>query len=277
MDTFEAEGSDVPDVVAENRLVSKQTATTVANGANATAALAATVAAVAAAVPEPTLITKAIAARFAIIAGATWVVSAYAQIYAADPPRDDFDQVTVSAASFDDSMVTDEEPLASMHRFAGRGLVLADDLLALVTSLERFDGAVDAGDTDAASVQAGAAQSNSVAAADQLDALQQLAPQVNAAWQSIRTDFSGDFGTVSLEQAQQAFTDAWGSPPDAPAQPLQDLLASVSDLGPDTLRPGGSHPIMEASALPLEPETVIGDDLVIAWGEFSTQLREIVA
>jgi hypothetical protein len=34
---------------------------------------------------------------------------------------------------------------------------------------------------------------------------------------------------------------------------------------------------MEASALPLEPETVIGDDLVIAWGEFSTQLREIVA
>jgi hypothetical protein len=267
----------MPDVVAEKRLISKQTATTVANGANATAAVAATVAAVAAAVPEPTLITKAIAARFAIIAGVTWVISAYAQIYAADPPRDDFDQETVSAASFDDSPVTDEEPPASMHRFAGQGLVLADDLLALVTSLERFDGAVNAGDTDAASMQAGAAQSNAMAAADQLDALQQLAPQANAAWQSIRTDFGGDFSAVTLEQAQQAFTDAWGDPPDAAGQLLQDLLASVSDLQPDTLRPGGNHPIIEASTLPSEPETVIDNELVTGWAEFSAQLREIVA
>jgi hypothetical protein len=267
----------MPDVVAENRLISKRTATTVANVANAAAAIAATAAAVAAAIPEPTLITKAIATRFAIIGGVTWVISAYAQICAADPPRDDFDQEIVSMASFDDNAVTDEEPLASMHRFTGRGLVLADDLLALVTSLERFDGAVNAGDSDAASVQAGTARSNAMAAAEQLDALQQLAPQVNATWQTIRTDFGGDFSVVNLEQAQQAFTDAWGSPPDAPAQPLQDLLVGVSGLRPETLRPEGSHPILEASALPPEPETVIGDDLVAEWGEFSAHLRKIVA
>lgn len=47
---------------------------------------------------------------------------------------------------------------------------------------------------------------------DRLEFFQQLAPQVNAAWQSVRTGFGGDFSPVSLGQVQQAFTDAWGSP-----------------------------------------------------------------
>src|SRR5436305_5822987 len=93
-----------------------------------------------------------------------WFIGNRYQRLANDPPRDDFDQVTISAASVSDARLPPDEPDATAARFAAQQVILADTLSCLVTSLERFDGAQAAGDTAAASAQADAAQQNASAA-----------------------------------------------------------------------------------------------------------------
>jgi hypothetical protein len=197
--------------------------------------------------------------------------------YALDPPRDDFDEVSESGATFREDLVTDEEPFASLHRFAGRGLVLADALAALVRSLERYDGAIAAEDADAASTQAAAVQTNAISAADQLDFFQQFAPQVNAAWDSTLTEAAIDWNSVTVDQAHQAFVDVWGDPPDSPSEPMQEFLASVEGLSSETLSPDGQHPILDAGEVPTRPDTLLTEEFLQELSDTSTQLRQLVA
>src|SRR5450755_1793770 len=70
-----------------------------------------------------------------------WFVGNRYQRLANDPPRDDFDQVTISAATLDEGALPAAEPDATVTRVAAQQIILADAVSCLVTSLERFDGA----------------------------------------------------------------------------------------------------------------------------------------
>lgn len=266
----------MPDVVTENRLVSKQTLTRVSSAANIVAAASATAAAIALTNPDP-IISKGLAIRFGIMSGVLWTISAVANDFALDPPRDDFDEVSESTASFNEDLVTDEEPLASLHRFAGRGLVLADALTTLVRSLERYDGATAAEDSDAAATQVAAIQTDAVSAADQLEFLQQFAPQVNTAWDGLLADPPVDWSSVTVEQAHEAFAEAWGDPPDTPSEPMQEFLASVDGLAAETLPPSGQHPLLENGEVPEQPDALLAEEFIQDLSEASTLLRQLVA
>jgi hypothetical protein len=89
-----------------------------------------------------------------------WLVGNRYQRLANDPPRPDFDQVTTSAARVVEESLPTEEPHATVVRLAAQEIVLVGALGALVTSLERFDGAKEAGDLEAASSQADAVRQN---------------------------------------------------------------------------------------------------------------------
>ncbi|WP_435591866.1 hypothetical protein [Nocardia sp. bgisy118] len=111
-----------------------------------------------------------------------WGIGNRYQRLANDPPRDDFDQVSISEARLDEGALPADELLASFVRYAANQAILADALAALVTSLERFDGAVEAGDTDNADTQADAVQSNANLVVATHTALIDGATAINDAW-----------------------------------------------------------------------------------------------
>jgi hypothetical protein len=214
-------------------------------------------------------------AALAVCSFGAWFVGNRYQRLANDPPRSDFDQVTTSTARLLEETLPAQEPDATVARFASQHLILADALSALVDSLERFDGASGAGDTAAASAQADAAQQNAQTAIQALNALIELASTLNQAWDA--TLATVDWDSVSIGNAQQVFRDAIGDPAETPGGALQKVLASVGDLS------GGfgdvdvsSHPLLTATEMPGEPQTLIDGGNAQLLGSLSDSLRDLV-
>lgn len=218
-----------------------------------------------------------VGAALAVCSFGAWFVGNRYQRLANDPPRSDFDQLTTSTAHLLEETLPAEEPDATVSRFACQQLILADALSALVDSLERFDGATDAGDTAAASAQADAAQQNAQAAIQAHSALVELAGVLNVAWNA--TLATVDYDSVSIEQAQQVFRDAIGDPAaQAPGEGLQSILANIGDLSGDGFADVdlSSHPLLSATEMPPEPGALVDDASGQLLGSLSDRLRDLV-
>src|SRR6516164_9505099 len=137
----------------------------------------------------------------------------YRQSIANDPPRDDFDQVSITQARVNEDLVPVDEPKRTFYLFAAQHLILSDALFALLLSLERYDGAVNANNLDAASSQADAARQNAAAAVSIQESLPPLVHALNDGWHTLSAGSSLTFADLSLEQVQQFYREAWGSPP----------------------------------------------------------------
>src|SRR5260370_31072831 len=122
------------------------------------------------------------------------------QRLANDPPRDDFDQFLTSSAIVNNAAVPPDEPMAAAFRFAAQNVVLADAVAALVISLERYDGALAAGNGNAASARANAVLANAQKAIPAADALSEFANALNAAWTSTIPTVA--WHNVAITQAQ---------------------------------------------------------------------------
>src|SRR5688500_8189173 len=98
--------------------------------------------------------------------GAWWVGNRYQRL-ANDPPREDFEEVSECAAQAIHESAVSGEAASSVSRLATEQCILADALSALVTSLERHDGALAAERADAAARQAEAIRHNAQVVIDQ--------------------------------------------------------------------------------------------------------------
>ena len=103
------------------------------------------------------------------------------------------------------------EPQATFVKYAANQLILADGMSALITSLERYDGAVQAGDQLNASTQAVAVQCNAELVASAQTALVGLATSVDEAWKSVVATLEAagfDPGHFTPEQARRVLAAA---------------------------------------------------------------------
>ena len=206
--------------------------------------------------------------------GAWWVGNRYQRL-ANDPPRDDFDQVTVSTAAVVEEALPADEPDATASRMAAEQLVLADAVAALVTSLERYDGASQAGDQAAADSQADAVAQNAAAVEASHGRLADIAAALNEAWTA--TIPTVDWSAVSIGQAQQAYLDAIGDPQGAPGAALSNAVAGVANLDFVVDIDPSSHPLFSAGDLGPEPDGLVSSQLLDAQSQLSEPLPNIVA
>jgi hypothetical protein len=214
----------------------------------------------------------------AVGAAVLGVCGNYRQAVANDPPRDDFDQVWVTGASFDDALVPEDERMASIHRFAANQIMLTDAIYALLRSLERHDGAMNTEDTDAATAQADAARQNAERAAELQEILSSLAPSMNEVISSLRAD-APDFDSVTIEEVVQLYRDAWGEPPEAPGAALQGVANSITGAAEDLLEPFDpveAHPILSASELPADRGVSFDETYLAQLADSSSTLRSLI-
>jgi hypothetical protein len=220
------------------------------------------------------------AAAFAVGAGLFRLLASYRQSVANDPPRDDFDQVWVSSAQLDESALPADEPVRTLSRMSAQLLVLSDQSWALLVAMERHEGAVAAGNADAANTQADAVSQNANACAATQDSLGGLASDVNGIWTTIRNTDGFDWHSVSVSDVQQFFTSSWGDPPGSPAAPLQALMSCVTGTADDVLTPfsdtGLSDPILGMTELPAEPTVLFDDGFLTGLADLSQSLRNLV-
>lgn len=211
-----------------------------------------------------------VGATLAVGSFAAWLIGNRYQRIANDPPRDDFDQVTESFARLLEDFVPAEEPHAMVHRLAANQVLLCDALSAMLVSLERFDGALLAGDTDAANRQAEAVHLNAQTAADLQDTTVGLAATVNLLWIDAQDDLAWD--DVALEQVQQFHNEAAGDP-------WQAVMASVEDLtdnDPFSSVDSSEDPILLTTEIPNQPQAIVGDEYIAELAGLSETLRELV-
>lgn len=203
---------------------------------------------------------------------AAWAIGNRYQRLANDPPRDDFGEVSVTGGSVSVESLPTEEPQSSVARFAAQQIVLADALSLLVTSLERYDGAVAVGDADSAVTQANAVRDNSWVALACQSELATLAPAINDAWTAARGEVS--WGSLTISDAQDAFSGL--------AQPgsegMNVVLNGVTGLtDPDTLTDDlEQHPLLTAGELPEEPEQLVDDSFLAQLAELTDSLGQLV-
>ncbi|MGW4160116.1 hypothetical protein [Streptomyces sp. NPDC004788] len=208
--------------------------------------------------------------------GAWWVGNRYQRL-ANDPSRSDFDEVTTTSAFLVEEALPIDEPDATVARFAAQQLVLVDALSALVTSIERCDGATDAGDSAAAAAQAEAAQQNAQAAVSAISAQVQLSDALNQAWSA--TLEMVDLTSLTIDQVQENFREAVGDPAQAPGTALQGVFATVTGLSDNndlaeldlTL-----HPVLTATELPAELDALIGADYLTLQSSLSDAFGSLV-
>ncbi len=211
--------------------------------------------------------------------GLFWLCANYRQAIANDPPRDDFGDVWISSAALnEEALPGDEERERAIYQFDAQLLIVCDGSYALLRSLERFDGATAAADTEAAAAQLDAVKQNALAVADRQEALVSLAADVNQAWVSLREEHGLVWSSATLDVIQQFYRDTVGDLP-PPSAALQTLAASIEGGAQDLLEPfdtGLSHPILDATEIPPEPADLIAQDFIDGLNEFSSTLRKLV-
>src|SRR6266542_3775168 len=163
--------------------------------------------------------------------------------------------------------------IGNRYQRLANDLIVADAMAALVTSLERFDGAVEAGNPDSASTQADALQSNANLVVSAHTALIDLATSVNDAWSTNVGDV--DTSDVSFEEVPAflaGITAAGSAGLDAVFACVTDLVDEdpFADLDPS------DHPLISNGELPPTSE-LISSDVNDATAELSDPLSSIVA
>jgi hypothetical protein len=212
---------------------------------------------------------------FGVGAGLMRLMATYRQSLADDPPTQDYDVVWQSSAAMLEEQVPGTEPEATFHRFAATLVVLSDETWALIRALERYDGAVTDGAADWAQAQADAVAANAQLAADNQDLLRGLCLTVNDHWATLRQDAAMGWSDVTIEEVRQLYYQAYGEPPDAPAQPLADLTTTITDTNGvlDPYQVDLPHPILDTDELPSEPDTLFDDDYLSELDELTAALR----
>jgi hypothetical protein len=204
---------------------------------------------------------------------AAWAIGNRYQRLANDPP-DASNEVTVSGAQLVSDAVPAEEPEATVVRYVANQLILIDAVDALTTSLERFDAAVSAGDTDTASAQADAAQSNANVVVSTHSALLGLAQALNDTW---GTAISGaDTSTVTFDNASDFLTGAIGSGSEALATVTACVTGRVND-DPFSGLAAGDHPLIARAASPAIPDSLASSSLDDAMTALSDPLGSIAS
>ena len=219
---------------------------------------------------------------FGVGSGAYWLLANYYQSIANDPPRQDFDVVWESDAQLDESQVPASEPEGTLHRFAARTLLAADANSALRIAMERYDGALAAGDRNAADSQAQAAGHNAAAAASHQDVLASLAQDVNNIANAVIQGSDRTWDSVTIEEAQAAYTSACGTDKlnlsggagiTAVAQTLTGAAADDLLVVPETSL---AHPLLDATSLPEQPEALISQEYLDAQSSYSAALKDLI-
>lgn len=217
------------------------------------------------------------AAILAIGAGMMGVCGNYRQAVANDPPTDDFAEVWVSGAVLDEEALPAEEPSHTLVRFAAHHMLVMDALYALLRSLERHDGAVNAEDFDAAAAQADAARQNANLLADLQDSLISISRDMNEAITGLRANAPG-FDAVTLDQVVAFYQEVWGEPPANPGASLQEVAAIISGAAEDLLEPFDpveAHPILSATEMPPDRDIPIEEAFSEELAENSSTLRSL--
>ncbi len=261
------------EISADQRSAIKQRSTRMALTDNNLAAGMATAAGVVAFVSPPH------ATVLAIGSGLLWLCANYRQSIANDPPRDDFAEPWITSAVIDGASLPEEAREQRIFRFDAELLVVCDGLFALLRSIERFDGAVQAGDVDGANAQAEAARANAEVVASAQEILSELAVEVNEAWVSLSEELGLDWGSASLAEVQQVYLSNVGVDPEQPAPPLAAVAACVVDGAEDLLVPfdtGMSHPVLDADDLPSAPAPLISQEYLTDLAEMALELRALV-
>ncbi len=123
---------------------------------------------------------------FGLVAAFFAATSAHEQLVAADPPRDDFQDVSFPAMELN-VRVTVGDPLnreSVQDDFLRRQLLFSAATRGLVLSMERYDGALGAGEAAYAERQAEVMLHHAELSAQQLDRMVMLAPVIDAmAWE----------------------------------------------------------------------------------------------
>jgi len=263
----------MPDVNAQERQELKAQAARMAiTDANISQYLAGAAAVVA-------LVSPPHGAVLAVGAAAMGVCGNYRQSVANDPPRDDYGETWVTEASFNADAIDDDENGATIQRFVGQVLLINDAHYALLRSMERYDGAVAAGDTEAASNQAAAARDNARVAADLQEGFGPLAQAVDEAIASLRPA-NASFASLAIDDVKTLYREAWGEPPAEPGEPLRRILALLSGAAEDLLEPFDpeqAHPILTATELPEDRQPVFDEDYLAALNEYNSSLRNLVS
>jgi hypothetical protein len=200
-----------------------------------------------------------------------WTIGNRYQRLANDPPRDDFDQVTISGAQLVEDAIPATEPDAAFIRYAANQLILIDATAALVTSLERFDGAVAAGDPDSASIQADAVASNASLMVTAHNALIDVASPINDSWNAATVDAS----TVTFDQAPD-FLAAAISPNSLGLGAVFPCVTGLVDANPFGDLDPNDHPLIVSGELPPTPNELISGDLNDNMSTLSDPLSSIV-
>jgi hypothetical protein len=206
--------------------------------------------------------------------GAWWVGNRYQRL-ANDPPRTDFATVTVSAAALKAGGQSTTDATTAAKLLGSQQIILADALDALVTSIERYDGAVAAGDTDAAQKQADAARQNAAAAKGAQQAFADLAATLNASWRQAPLDLS----SITVDAVKSNYLAAAGPPNQAPGVALQQALDSVSGFAnpePFADLSADRDPVLALTQVPPSLDALIGPAFLDAMNQLSTTLDALV-
>jgi hypothetical protein len=206
--------------------------------------------------------------------GAWWIGNRYQRL-ANDPPRTDFAIVTVSAATLRAGGQSTTDAAIAAKLLGSQQTILADALDALVTSLERYDGALAAGDSDAAQKQADAARQNAAATKTAQQIFADLAATLNASWQQTPLDLS----SITADAVKSNYLAAAGPPTQAPGETLQKALDSVSGLAnaqPFADLPADQDPVQALTQTPASLDALIGPALLDAMSQLSTTLDALV-
>jgi hypothetical protein len=148
----------------------------------------------------------AIAATGLLFVGsAAWFVANRFQAFANDPPRHDFDVVSICEER-DTVPMPSELARGVWHDFTIPCVQLATSMRCLTTSIERAEGivaaiATDAGNslTDASQRQHDAIQRNALSSIDLIETLLEQRAPMNASWATVRLQLADAAGTSQPE------------------------------------------------------------------------------
>jgi hypothetical protein len=206
---------------------------------------------------------------------AWWIGNRYQRL-ANDPPRTDFNIVTVSAAALRAGGQSTTDPATAAQLLGSQQIILADALDALVTSIERYDGALAAVDTDAAQSQADAVRKNATAAKSAQQICADLATTLDAWWQQAPLDLS----SITVEAVKSNYLAGAGPPTQAPGVALQQALNGVSGLAnpqPYADLTADQDPVLALTGIPASLDALFGPAFLRQMNQLSTLLDGLVS
>lgn len=206
-----------------------------------------------------------------------WYIGNRYQRLANDPPRDDFDVISVTEATnpFLIDVQSSVDAATTAVELAVYQLILADALDHLVTALERHDGALMADDDNAAAAQAEAVRRNAAAGVFAQSVVVQSATTLNNFWTGLEIGLLD----TPLEEVQSAYLEHVGPPHRDPQASLVQLLSLISGLDETALFANldpQEDPVMALTELPKLPNILFGEGFFLAAAALAAALDGLV-